>query len=371
MKRTVIRRATAAAVFLALTMSLTAGALAADATVGSDAALQAALADESCEHIYLNYSCTVSGFDIPSPRTVHVVGNNTWNLGAGQVTGNVVVESGAVLCAAASAVSATDGVYVALELTLFGASDGEQVTAVTAEGGPLALYDNTRSVQSGLATVYASKASMDGMGSVTAVTTTGGEYVLAGGSLMRQHRVLYSDMVDAAGSAPRQTSNAATLNAAYFTDADTLALTEPALNGYRFLGWTWQGQSAPQTGDVRIVCAGMSADLSLTAHWALSRQGASGRGGYGSLTALTEESAAEEESAAAPAEAAAATQQTRLPRGSSATRVSFTDGGGADVESPVAETSPKRRIPWAFAALPCALAAGVVLALVLRRKKRG
>lgn len=367
--RSFFRRAGLAALILALTAGLAAGgALATEYTVTDDKEFDKALADTSCTRILLDYHSGYSATAIPAGVSVHVVGNHVWRL-PGAASCNVTVESGsAVLCASAGDVGATDGVFVALPLNLRGASAGEKVTAVTAEKRALTLFDEPDVESGGSVTVYASKASLDAAGNVMAVRTTGGEYLLSGGGLARRYAIAYRDVVDASGSAPAKSSNAATINPAYFTLNDTITPAEPALAGYSFLGWTWAGQPDPQKGPVSIDGANLGADLELVAHWAAAKL-SGGRGGvnFGGLAATG--TAETEEAAALPASDAGAAEQAqsvRIPRGSSATKVSFSDG--ASLALPPAETPQKAGFPWW--PLPLLAAAIALSTLIIVRHRR-
>lgn len=312
---------------------------------------------------------------IPSGMTVYVNGK-TWDIGDTAVTGTVDTSTpgSAVLRTKAGSVQATANVYVACTIALAGAADGETVTSVTADGGSIRLYDQ-RSVLSGSVTVYVPEDALGAMGNITAVGTTAGNYVLSNGGLVRYYSIQYKDIVDASGSAPQQASNAATLNPAGFAAGTTqISLSEPSLMGYKFLGWTWEGQSDPLTGAVSVDCSTRTS-LTLTAHWEFTMQGGGGRSGlsFGIGSASASGDSAEEEepeaAAAQPEETAQQSQSARISRGSSSTKVVFSDGGASKAAVPAATQTT--RFPWILAAvLTGAAALGIILGIRFRKARR-
>ncbi|MDO4573315.1 MAG: hypothetical protein Q4C13_08090 [Clostridia bacterium] len=383
MKRLLSRMAMAAAA-LTLAMLLDAGAaLAASVTVNTAEELAAALANGGATEIVLGANLVTSGdIDVPAGKTVYLNGK-TWNIGDGAVSGAVdaSTDGSYILRTQAGSVSGVaDGkVFVAYALQLGGAADGEMVTGLWAGGAALTLY-SPASVLSGSATVYVSAAELGALaGGVSEVTTDAGAYAQsASGGLARAYAVSYSDVVDASGQAPLQASDAAQINAARFTAADTtLTLLEPTLAGYRFLGWTWTGQTtlAAATGAAQTVSVAGLTGLSVTAHWEQLGGGMGGGRSAGAPAAAAQEETETEQDAAQTGEqedGVSAGQGGRVSRGSASTKVVFTNGSAASATLPTAESVGGRGFPWGWAAAGAAAAALAcgILARALRRRRR-
>jgi hypothetical protein len=225
-------------------------------------------------------------------------------------------------------------------------------------------------------TVYVPEEALGAMANLSTVSTTAGRYILSNGSLQRYNSIQYTDLVDASGSAPKQASDAALINPPGFTaDMTQIPLSEPTLVGYKFLGWTWEGQSEALTGTVSVPCTN-GTSLWLTAHWEFTMQGGGGRGGIsfgiGSASALAESAEEEEPGAAAaaqPEETAQPTQNVRISRGSSSTKVVFSDDGVPKAEVPAATQA--KRFPWILAAaLTGAAAVGIILGIRFTKARR-
>ncbi len=270
-------------------------------------------------------------------------------------------------------VSDATKVYVAYSLSLTGyvSAGAENVIGLSFDGTDVTLLSFPE-LSGGAATVYV-RSDFDTSGTPV-VTTTAGSYTLTGGSLVRTYTIGYSDIVDDTNTAPQRSSNASSLNAASFTVLDTtLSLVEPApLDGYTFAGWTWTGQTATSAA-TSIDLRNVTGDLDVVAHWTVAQGGAAGgRGGTAGTAAAAGTDAAETtEAAAAPAEATAQATDTRVSRGTSATKVSFSDSSAQD---PIFLTAAQGKVdfPWIPVLAGAAVLAGLIIAAVAtgRRKRR-
>ena len=77
----------------------------------------------------------------------------------------------------------------------------------------------------------------------------------------------------------------------YTVESDTITLSAPTRSGYTFLGWTYEGQTAPSKNVT--IPTGSIGDKTFTAHWSYNGGGSSGGGGGsssgGSSTSTTTE----------------------------------------------------------------------------------
>lgn len=369
------RAAVALALMVLVTGTALGGAKAAGSiTVDTEQALMDALRGSDTSIVLGGNITTNSDIAIPNGMTVYVNGK-TWDIGGGAVTGAVDTSTpgSAILRTETGSVHATDSVYVACTIQLNGAADGEALTSVTAGGRNIPLFDQ-RSVLSGNVTFYVPQDALGAMNSISAASTTAGNYVLSNGNLLRYYGVRYMDMVDADGKAPLMASNAAAINPAGFTaDMTQISLSDPSLIGYKFLGWTWEGQSEALTGTVSVPLTNRTS-LTLTAHWEFTMQGGGGRSGFsfGSGLALAAQDGAEEEDPDAawqPEEAEQPWQSVRVSRGSSSTKVVFSDDGVSQAAVPTGTQTT--RFPWVLAAaLTGAAAVGIILGFRFKKARR-
>ena len=320
---------------------------------------------------------TGTSLSIPAGTVVDLNGC-TWTVTSGTVAiaGTVEVNGGELL-------SANGGtVRVLTALALENVSGTETIQSVTYADGvtdSAASYIAGNTVtEGGTAALYLVAASGIRARAVQRVTTNAGTYRIGSstGRLSREYSIQYN--LD--GGTLAQGANPAV----YTASDPPIPLQNPTKEGYLFLGWSGTGLSAPS---LRVTIAeGSQGERSYTANWREdpAQQQGGGRGGStagggagltGRGNAAAEDSAAEVPAPTATPVPSSAAQQSggrRIGRASSATRVTFDEGGAPGFLEQAAGAQPEKEpVPiWLYALLAAGLVAAIGIGLRYLRKRR-
>lgn len=299
------------------------------------------------------------------------------------VTSGTVAIAGTVEANGGELLSANGGaVRVLTALALENVSGTETIQSVTYADGvtdSAASYIAGNTVtEGGTAALYLVAASGIRARAVQRVTTNAGTYRIGSstGRLSREYSIQYN--LD--GGTLAQGANPAV----YTASDPPITLQNPTKEGYIFLGWSGTGLSAPS---LRVTIAeGSRGERSYTANWRENpaQQQGGGRGGStaGGGAGLTgrgsdaaEDSAAETPAPTgtpAPGSAAQQSGGRRIGRASSATRVTFDEGGAPDFVEQAMGTQTEKEPPplWPCALLAAGLVAATGIGLRYLRKRR-
>ena len=320
---------------------------------------------------------TGTSLSIPAGTVVDLNGC-TWT-----VTSGTVAIAGTVEANGGELLSANGGtVRVLTALALENVSGTETIQSVTYADGvtdSAASYIAGNTVtEGGTAALYLVAASGIRARAVQRVTTNAGTYRIGSstGRLSREYSIQYN--LD--GGTLAQGANPAV----YTASDPPITLQNPTKEGYIFLGWSGTGLSAPS---LRVTIAeGSQGERSYTANWREdpAQQQGGGRGGStaGGGAGLTgrgsdaaEDSAAETPAPTATPAPSSAAQQSggrRIGRASSATRVTFDEGGAPGFLEQAAGAQPEKEPPplWPCALLAAGLVAAIGIGLRYLRKRR-
>ena len=320
---------------------------------------------------------TGTSLSIPAGTVVDLNGC-TWT-----VTSGTVAIAGTVEANGGELLSANGGtVRVLTALALENVSGTETIQSVTYADGvtdSAASYIAGNTVtEGGTAALYLAAASGIRARAVQRVTTNAGTYRIGSstGRLSREYSIQYN--LD--GGTLAQGANPA----AYTASDPPITLQNPTKEGYLFLGWSGTGLSAPS---LRVTIAeGSQGERSYTANWREdpAQQQGGGRGGStagggagltGRGNAAAEDSAAEVPAPTATPVPSSAAQQSggrRIGRASSATRVTFDEGGAPGFLEQAAGAQPEKEpVPiWLYALLAAGLVAAIGIGLRYLRKRR-
>lgn len=320
---------------------------------------------------------TGTSLSIPAGTVVDLNGC-TWT-----VTSGTVAIAGTVEANGGELLSANGGtVRVLTALALENVSGTETIQSVTYADGvtdSAASYIAGNTVtEGGTAALYLAAASGIRARAVQRVTTNAGTYRIGSstGRLSREYSIQYN--LD--GGTLAQGANPA----AYTASDPPITLQNPTKEGYLFLGWSGTGLSAPS---LRVTIAeGSQGERSYTANWREdpAQQQGGGRGGStagggagltGRGNAVAEDSAAEVPAPTATPVPSSAAQQSggrRIGRASSATRVTFDEGGAPGFLEQAAGAQPEKEpVPiWLYALLAAGLVAAIGIGLRYLRKRR-
>ena len=320
---------------------------------------------------------TGTSLSIPAGTVVDLNGC-TWT-----VTSGTVAIAGTVEANGGELLSANGGtVRVLTALALENVSGTETIQSVTYADGvtdSAASYIAGNTVtEGGTAALYLAAASGIRARAVQRVTTNAGTYRIGSstGRLSREYSIQYN--LD--GGTLAQGANPA----AYTASDPPITLQNPTKEGYIFLGWSGTGLSAPS---LRVTIAeGSQGERSYTANWREdpAQQQGGGRGGStagggagltGRGNAAAEDSAAEVPAPTATPVPSSAAQQSggrRIGRASSATRVTFDEGGAPGFLEQAAGAQPEKEPPplWPCALLAAGLVAAIGIGLRYLRKRR-
>ena len=320
---------------------------------------------------------TGTSLSIPAGTVVDLNGC-TWT-----VTSGTVAIAGTVEANGGELLSANGGtVRVLTALALENVSGTETIQAVTYADGvtdSAASYIAGNTVtEGGTAALYLAAASGIRARAVQRVTTNAGTYRIGSstGRLSREYSIQYN--LD--GGTLAQGANPAV----YTASDPPITLQNPTKEGYIFLGWSGTGLSAPS---LRVTIAeGSQGERSYTANWREdpAQQQGGGRGGStagggagltGRGNAAAEDSAAEAPAPTATPAPSSAAQQSggrRIGRASSATRVTFDEGGAPGFLEQAAGAQPEKEpVPiWLYALLAAGLVAAIGIGLRYLRKRR-
>lgn len=320
---------------------------------------------------------TGTSLSIPAGTVVDLNGC-TWT-----VTSGTVAIAGTVEANGGELLSANGGtVRVLTALALENVSGTETIQSVTYADGvtdSAASYIAGNTVtEGGTAALYLAAASGIRARAVQRVTTNAGTYRIGSstGRLSREYSIQYN--LD--GGTLAQGANPA----AYTASDPPITLQNPTKEGYIFLGWSGTGLSAPS---LRVTIAeGSRGERSYTANWREdpAQQQGGGRGGStagggagltGRGNAAAEDSAAEAPAPTATPAPSSAAQQSggrRIGRASSATRVTFDEGGAPGFLEQAAGAQPEKEpVPlWPCALLAAGLVAAIGIGLRYLRKRR-